>query len=70
MELKKVLYPIFKSYSAVLFNSNLVGGIVLLILSFFNPNLGIGGFVSVISAYIFARFLGFKEEFLRLDYYI
>ena len=62
--------PVLRSYSAVLFNSNLWGGALLLFLTFLNPNLGIGGLVSLLSSYIFARLIGFKEGFLRLDYYI
>jgi len=70
MSVKRYALPILKSYSAVLFNSNFVGGAILLLLTFINPNLGIGGFTAVVSAYIFARLIGFKDEFLRLDYYI
>ncbi|WP_456341647.1 urea transporter [Thermovibrio sp.] len=68
--LKSYFLPILRSYSAVLFNSSFSGGGVLLLLTFLNPNLGLGGFVTVISAYLFARLIGFKREFLRLDYYI
>ena len=64
------LLPILRSYSAVLFNSSFAGGGALLLLTFLNPNLGVGGLVAVISAYLFARLIGFKREFLRLDYYI
>ena len=67
---KKFSVPLLRSYSAVLFNSNLWGGALLLLLTFINPNLGFGGLVSLLSAYIFARLIGFKEDFLRLDYYI
>ncbi|WP_163327817.1 urea transporter [Desulfurobacterium thermolithotrophum] len=70
MKLGSFFLPIVRSYSAILFNSSAKGGIVLLLLTFINPNLGIGGFTAVASAYIFARLVGFKEEFLRLDYYI
>jgi urea transporter len=70
MSVRRYALPILKSYSAVLFNSNFVGGAILLLLTFINPNLGIGGFTAVVSAYIFARLIGFKDEFLRLDYYI
>ncbi len=70
-DFRKFLFPVVKSYSAVFFNSSLAGGVVLLLLTFFtNFNLGIGGLVSVFSSYIFARLIGFKKEFLRLDYYI
>ena len=68
--LKAYFLPILRSYSAVLFNSSFSGGGALLLLTFLNPNLGLGGLVAVISAYLFARLIGFKREFLRLDYYI
>jgi len=68
--LKVYLLPILRSYSAILFNSSFIGGGALLLLTFLNPNLGIGGLVSVVSAYLFARLIGLKKEFLRLDYYI
>ncbi len=70
MGLRAYFFPVFRSYSAVLFNSSVFSGIVLLILTFLNPNVGFGGFVSVFSAYLFARLIGLKQEFLRLDYYI
>ncbi len=69
-KLKSYLLPILRSYSAVLFNSSFIGGGALLLLTFLNFNLGLGGLVSVTSAYLFARLVGFKREFLRLDYYI
>ncbi|TCK06323.1 urea transporter [Phorcysia thermohydrogeniphila] len=70
MGVKKYALPILRSYSAVLFNSSTKGGALLLLLTFLNPNLGIGGFTAVVSAYAFAKLVGFKDEFLRLDYYI
>ncbi len=70
MVVEKYIVPILRSYSAVLFNSEAYGGALLLFLSFLNPNVGFGGLVSLLSAYLFARLLGFKKEFLRIDYYI
>lgn len=67
---EEYILPVVKSYAEVLFNSNLFCGFVILLLSFFDPNLGIAGFISVVSAYVFARALGFKKEFLKLEYYI
>ena len=67
---RKFSVPLLRSYSAVLFNSNVWGGALLLFITFLNPNIGIGGLVSLLSSYIFARLIGFKEGFLRLDYYI
>ncbi|WP_456457206.1 urea transporter [Thermovibrio sp.] len=67
---KDYLFPLLRSYSALLFNSNVWGGALLLLLTFLNPNLGIGGFISVFSAYLFAHLLGLKKDFFRIDYYI
>ncbi|WP_051904400.1 urea transporter [Hippea jasoniae] len=67
---KKVATPISKSYSAILFNSNIYAGLTLILLTFININIGIGGLISVISAYIVAMLFGLNKEFLKLDYYI
>ena len=70
MGLKDYLLPILRSYSSILFNGDVYGGALLLFLSFFNPNVGLGGLISLLSAYLLARLIGFKREFLRIDYYI
>lgn len=69
-KIEKFSIPLFRSYSAVLFNSSVFGGTLLLLITLINPNLGIGGLVALTSSYIFARLIGFKKDFLRLDYYI
>ncbi|WP_457681610.1 urea transporter [Thermovibrio sp.] len=69
-QLREFFGPLLRSYSAVLFNSSLFGGGALLLLTFLNFNLGFGGLISLFSAYLFARLIGLKKEFLRLDYYI
>jgi len=70
MGLRDYLLPILRSYSSILFNGDVYGGVLLLFLSFFNPNVGLGGLISLLSAYLLARLIGFKREFLRIDYYI
>ena len=70
MKIKDLIISISKSYSAVFFNSSTFGGIVLLVTTFINPNLGFGGLISILSAYGFAKLVGFRNEFLRIDYYI
>ncbi|NPA79432.1 MAG: peptidoglycan DD-metalloendopeptidase family protein [Thermotogae bacterium] len=68
--MKKFLEAAGRSYAALFFNSSLPFGFLLLAITFLNPNMGMGGAVSVASAYLFARAVGFRGDFLRLDYYI
>ncbi len=67
---KKTFHTLLRSYSAVLFNSNTFLGFLLFGLTLLNPNLGAGGLVALFSAYVFAKLIGMKKEFFRLDYYI
>ncbi len=64
------LLQLLYSYSGVVFVSDFLVGFVILFCSLVNPNLGLSGLTCVISAYLFAVLVGFKDEFLRLDYYI
>jgi len=67
---KRALISLLRSYSALFFSSSHLLGLVLLALTFMNPNMGFGGAVSVASAYLFARIVGFREDFLKLEHYI
>ncbi len=42
---------------------------MVLILTLLNPTLALSGIFSVLSAYLFARFLGYQKEFLASGYY-
>ncbi len=68
--MRDVYTAILRAYSGIFFNPSVRFGGILLLLTFLNPNMGIAGLVSVLSAYAFARVVGFRERFLRLDYYI
>ncbi|OAQ20354.1 urea transporter [Thermosulfurimonas dismutans] len=69
--LKTAIHSLLNSYSGILFISEPGAGLVLLALStLMDPNLGLSGLICVLSAYGFARLIGLKEDFLRLDYYI
>ncbi len=68
--LKEFFIPIGRSYSAILFTPTFTGGIIILLATMLNPDLGGAGIIALISAYLVARWLGLKREFLRLDYYI
>ncbi|RTZ60396.1 MAG: peptidase M23, partial [Gammaproteobacteria bacterium] len=64
------LKPLLKAYSGIFFLPSVRVGIALLLLTAVDPNIGLSGLVGVLSAYLFARFLGFSKTFLSLDYYI
>ncbi len=68
------IYPhsraVLNSYAEVLFiqQSPLIGFILMLV-SFLNPSVGVGGLVSLTSAYLFARFIGMGKVFLETGFY-
>jgi len=66
---KELVSSIIGSYAGIFFADKLFIGILLLGLSFINPNIGIAGFLCVLSSYLFARFLGMKEQFLLSGFY-
>ncbi|QJA06732.1 peptidoglycan DD-metalloendopeptidase family protein [Thermosulfurimonas marina] len=61
---------ILNSYAGVLFLSHPGAGLLILLLTLIYPNLGFSALACALAAYGFARILGLKEEFLRLDFYI
>jgi len=61
---------IFKAYAGIFFLPFLPLGVIIALLTFYNPNVGLSGLISVTSSYLFARFLGLSAEFIKLDYYI
>ena len=68
--LKNFWESLAKAYSGLLFLPSVRAGLALLILTFIDPNIGLSGFLAVVSAYLVAKFLGFSKTFLSLDYYI
>lgn len=66
---KEFTKSIIGSYAGIFFVDKYFVGIILLILSFINPNIGISGLLCVISSYIFAKFLGMHEQFLSSGFY-
>ena len=63
------LKGILNSYSEIIFLENYKIGLILLIITFINPSLAFSGIVSVISAYLFAKFLNLGDEFLNSGFY-
>jgi urea transporter/murein DD-endopeptidase MepM/ murein hydrolase activator NlpD len=64
------LNPILKAYSGIFFIPNPLAGLAIFLLTLYDINIGLSGLLAVLSAYLFARFLGFSKTFLSLDYYI
>jgi urea transporter/murein DD-endopeptidase MepM/ murein hydrolase activator NlpD len=61
---------ILKAYSGIFFLPEAKLGLIIFVLTFWNVNVGLSGLLAVVSAYFFAKFLGFSSSYLRLDYYI
>ncbi len=68
--LKKSIEPILKAYSGILFLPNPYLGLILILLTFLDLNVGISGLVAIVSSFLFAKFLGLSRTFMSLDYYI
>jgi len=67
---KDIFEPILKAYSGIFFLPDLKVGLILFVLTLIDPNIGLSGLLAVISAFLFAKFLGFQKTFISLDYYI
>jgi len=63
------LKAILNSYSEIFFMQGPISGLILLAIGFLNPNTAISGLISVVVAYGFAHFVGFKYEFLKSGFY-
>ncbi|MCD6319114.1 MAG: urea transporter, partial [Candidatus Desulfofervidaceae bacterium] len=66
---KEYIKAIINSYSEIFFLHGYLPGIVLLLSTLINPNVGLSGIICVLSAYIFARFIGMNKDFLNSGFY-
>ena len=57
------------SYSEIFFLKSSKSGLILLLISFLNPNLGIAGLISILTSFVFAQFVGYEKEFLKSGYF-
>ena len=69
-KVKVSLEPILKAYSGIFFLPSVKTGLAIAFLTLLDPNIGLSGLLAVLSAYLFAKFLGFQKTFISLDYYI
>jgi len=60
---------LFHSYSEIFFLQSSTAGVMMAVITFSNPNVGIAGIVSVAAAYLFARFIGMSKSFLDTGFY-
>ncbi len=60
-----VVHSVLKSYSQVFFARNLYFALFLLVVTFFDPYMGMAGLLSVLLANGFALLLGFSRESIR-----
>ena len=65
-----MLHNLLKPYSALLFLDSKIAGLVLVIITFINPSVGIGGIVAIFSTVAFAQIIGFEKGYLSQGFYI
>ena len=56
---------VLNSYSQIFFSNNKTLAVVLLVVSFIDPFVGIGGLISIGVTYLFCRFFGFNLAFFK-----
>ncbi|GAB6074780.1 urea transporter [Nautilia lithotrophica] len=61
---------IFKPYISILFLRDIKAGLVLFILSFLLPSVGILGIVAILSTILFAEFINVRDEYLKYGFYL
>ncbi len=65
----KHIKGILNSYSEIFFIQSQWVGILLFLITVINPYVALGGIISVISAYLFAKLINIKAEFLKAGFY-
>jgi len=61
---------LFKPYASLLFLDNWFVGLILFLLSFINPSVGISGLLALIFTVLFAEFIDFRESYLENGFYL
>ncbi len=65
----KYLKAVLNSYAEIFFLQGYLPGLAFFLCTFINPNIGIAGLICVLTAYLFALFLGMKDDFLSSGFY-
>ena len=61
---------IFKPYISILFLRDVKAGVLLFVLSFLLPSVGILGLVAILSTVLFAEFINIRDEYLKYGFYL
>ena len=61
---------IFKPYISILFLRDVKAGVILFLLSFLLPSVGVLGLVAIISTILFAELINIREEYLKYGFYL
>ncbi|WP_457644532.1 urea transporter [Persephonella sp.] len=67
--LKEDIKSLLSSYSEIFFIDSYRVGFILVLITFFNINLGLSGLIALFSAYTFAKFLRMEKEFISSGFY-
>ncbi|GAX88066.1 conserved hypothetical protein [Lebetimonas natsushimae] len=66
----KKLALVFKPYISILFLRDLKAGVILFLLSFILPSVGILGSIAIISTILFAEIAKIREEYIKYGFYL
>lgn len=61
--------PVLNSYAEIFFLKGSLPGLLILLITFLHPHAGAAGIIAIVSAYVFAHFIGYHAEFLQSGYY-
>ncbi len=67
--MKEHFLAILNSYSEIFFIRGLIPGILMFAITLVNPNVAVAGLISVVAAYLFARFIRLDKTFLESGFY-
>jgi urea transporter len=66
----KKLKIFFKPYISILFLNDVKAGVILFLLSFLLPSVGILGIVAVVATILFAEIISLREEYIKYGFYL
>ena len=61
---------LFKPYISIIFLRDVKAGVILFLLSFLLPSVGILGIVAIIATILFAEIVGVREHYLKYGFYL
>ncbi len=69
-EISKTIQSVIQYYSEIFFLHGAISGLLILGVTFLNPYSAIAGILSVSVAYLFARFIGYRQVFVGNAFYV